>query len=281
MLSQPNDLAEVDFLGLSIKCLVSGALLLILLIVSPATVAADLGETVTCYLLTEPVTIDGAWTSKTEWNDAEEVKMLVGDGNADGYFRVKFDDNWLYVLAESLINTSVEYNSAKGFGDYYSVFLDTAHNHGKSPSTDDYRFYANWRSTGNTELKLGKGNGTGWDWSSTPPEGTQVSIGLDTGNSPHTPHPHVVGEFRLPLSIIQIGTFGFFIRFGDSTEALNMHFYWPGPTMANQAIDPSSWGNVSINNNPIPEFSSVWLIMLTMVTVVLVIFRRNRRRQTA
>jgi len=75
-------------------------------------------------------------------------------------------------------------------------------------------------------------------------EGAQVRVGLDTASGTHTPYPHVVGKFRIPLSTVQIGTFGFL--------------------------------NVSTNNNnPIPMFSSVLLIMLTTVFAALATFRRR------
>ena len=250
---------------------------LIVLAISPAIVAGHLGPTIVCYTATQPVTIDGKWTSKSEWNDTGETQLFVGDGNGVGYFRVKHDGTWLFVLAESLINTAVEYNTTLGFGDYMAVFLDTLHNDGKSPATDDYRFIAGWVNASYTRIVTRKGTGTGWS-DSGPVEEVQAKIGLDSGNSPHAPHPHVVGEFRIPLNIIAIGTFGFFIRFGDSSEVLTMAFYWPGPSLADQSVDPSSWGNVSYSNQSIPEFSDTLLVVALVLLSALAVFRFGKRR---
>ena len=248
---------------------------LIVLTISPAIVAGHLGPTIVCYTATQPVTIDGKWTSKSEWNDTGETQLLVADGNGVGYFRVKQDRTWLYVLAESLIDTSAENNAGKA--DYAQVLLDTLHDGGNAPMVDDY-FFAPWyENTSYTGMHTEKGTGTGWQ-SADPVEGMQAKIGLDTGNSPHQPHPHVTVEFRIPLSIIRIGTFGFFIRMGDSSNVLTMHFYWPGPTMADQSIDPSSWGNVSISLGTIPEFSNTLLVVALVILSALAVFRFGKRR---
>jgi len=255
------------------------------LAVSSTMVAGHLGSTVTCYSLTQPVTVDGKWTTKSEWNDTAETQLLVADGTAVGYFRVKHDATWLYILAESLIDTSLDYDSANDASDYMGVFLDTVHNDGKSPASDDYRFVASWINASYTRVTTRKGDGAGWSETS-PVEGVQAKIALDTDNSPHPPYPHVAGEFKIPLSIIAIGTFGFFIRFGDysvilgTPGSLTKAFYWPGPSLADQSIDPSAWGNVSYSREPIPEFSSTWLIIATSVLAVIVIFRLSKKTTT-
>jgi hypothetical protein len=198
---------------------------------------------VTCYSLVEPVTIDGKWTSATEWRDAAEVRMYVGEGNAVGYFRIKHDASYVYVLMESLADTAVEQ------WDWMQVFFDTLHNHGL-PSADDYRFLAVWMTSTSMDVRNWKGNGTGWSPLNPLLAGAQAKIGLDTGNSPHAPYPHFVGEFKIPLSVgITLGSeFGFFIHLGDShDDLLSMHFYWPGPSLAPEMYDPSSWGDVLLS----------------------------------
>ena len=203
---------------------------------------------VSCYSLVQPVTVDGKWTSATEWMDAAEVPMYVGAGNAVGYFRVKHDASYLYVLMESLADSAVEYNSTQGYGDWMQVFLDTLHDHGL-PSSDDYWLSASYVNP--TLTRVGEWRGNGTDWNSVPSvlAGLQVKISLDTGNSPHAPHPHVVGEFKIPLSAgISLGSeFGFLVRLGDSSESWSMHFYWPGPSWGPQYDDPGSWGDVVLS----------------------------------
>jgi hypothetical protein len=252
-------------------------------IVSPTMVAASLGNPVTCHLLTQPVTIDGKWTNKSEWNDTVETKMLAAEGNGAGYFRVKHDATTLYIIGESLVDTAVEYNGTAGMGDYMTVFLDTLYNQGKAPQTDDYRFIAYYVSASNTTILTRKGDGTQWV-TIDPVQGVHAMVGLDTGNSPHGPHPHVTFEMSIPLSLIPASPFGFFIRLDDSTiwwsdsaQATMMHFYWPGPTQAQQGVDPSSWGTVTISSVAVPELPSAWLIMAACVLALTVISRLNRK----
>lgn len=255
----------------------------VILATSSAPVSASIGAPVKCPMLTETVTIDGKWTTTTEWNDAVEIQMLVAEGNGVGYFRVKHDATSLYILGESLVDTAVEYNSTAGMGDYMSVFLDTLYNQGKAPQTDDYRFTAYYVSASNTAMKTWKGDGTNWITASTV-QGMQAMVSLDTGNSPHGPHPHVTFEMNIPLSLIPASPFGFFIRLDDSTiwwsesdAAYAMHFFWPNGGTADQTVDPSSWGAMTISGTPIPEFSSSWLIAVVAVFAVLVFARVYKR----
>jgi hypothetical protein len=110
-------------------------------------------------------------------------------------------------------------------------------------------------------------------------------LGLDSGNSPHGPHPHVTFEMSIPLSLIPASQFGFFMRLDDSTASWSdsdatyaMRFYWPYMSgTSNQGIDPSTWGTVTISGTPIPEFSSPWMIVIVAVLAVVVLARAHRK----
>lgn len=256
-------------------------------------VSASLGTPVTCYLLTQSVTIDGKWSSATEWNDAPEIQMLLVpeqpyegttiDANALGYFRVKHDATTLYILGESLVHTDVEYTSTlvtrTAMGDYVMLFLDPLYNQGKTPQTDDYTFIASYVSPSYTTIMTWKGDGAKWTTTG-PVQGVQVMVGLDTGNSPHGLHPHATFEMSIPLSLIPASQSGFFIRFSDVDEGEMVWYtyYWPGPTQAQQALDPSSWGTLTISSTPIPEFPS-WFIAVVAAFAVLIsarVYKRDR-----
>lgn len=252
---------------------------LTLLVISPVFVDASLGKPLTCPLSTQAVVIDGKWTSKSEWNDTAETKLLVGAGSAEGFFRIKHDATWLYVLSESLVDKALEYDTTTGHGDWMQIYLDTLHDEGKSPKTDDYKMWAAWTNPSYMDILARKGTGTGWG-DVFQLDGLQVKIGLDSGNSPHSPTPHVVAEWKIPLSIIGKTEFGLFVRgVSDSSEVETMHLYWPGPTQADQGVDPSSWGTVTLSSVPIPEFTSAWLIVVASVLAVMVISRKATRSQ--
>jgi hypothetical protein len=257
-------------------------LILSLAALTSVPVSASIGAPVTCPLLTQAVTIDGKWTSTTEWTDAPEIQMTVASGNGVGYFRVKHDATNLYVLGESLVDTAVEYNSTAGMGDYMSVFLDTLYNQGTAPQTDDYRFIAYYVSATNTTIMTRKGDGTAWVRVA-PVQGVKAMVGLDDGNSPHPPHPHVIFEMSIPLSLILGSTFGFFIRLSDSSvwwsnsnQAYAMHFFWPNGGSAPQGVEPSSWGTITISSTPILEFSSSPLTTTFAVLVFAGVYTKNR-----
>jgi hypothetical protein len=236
---------------------------------------------------TQPVTIDGKWTSPTEWTDAVEIQMPVGStmANGAGYFRIKHDATNLYVLGESLVDTAVEYNAAAGGGDFMSVYLDPLYTQGTAPQTDDYRFTAMYLGPGNTTIMTLKGNGTAWQ-GIPPTQGVQGMVGLDTGNSPHAPYPHVVVEMSIPMSLLPASPFGLFIRLADSSifvsesaQALAMLFYWPNGGAADQSVNPSTWGTVVVSSAPIPEFSSSPLIVTLAIFIVIVFARADRKNR--
>lgn len=70
-------------------------------------VSARLGAPVTAPLLTQPVTVDGKWTSAAEWSDVAETKMAVAEGNSVGYLRVKHGPVNLFILGDFPAATSL------------------------------------------------------------------------------------------------------------------------------------------------------------------------------
>jgi hypothetical protein len=114
--------------------------------------------------------------------------MAIAEGNGVGYFRVKHDATYFYVLGEFLAATSLTFSTANDHGDIFMVFLDTLHNQGSTPKTDDYGFRGLWANVTYTHIVTWQGNGTSWV-NTSPVNGVEGMIALDTGNSPHTPHP--------------------------------------------------------------------------------------------
>jgi hypothetical protein len=236
---------------------------ILVLAVSPAMVASSPEKpSVICPLLTQPVTIDGKWTSTTEWTDAPETQMTPAAGNGTAYFRCKHDATYVYILGESLVDTEAESyvttvnNLTLAKGDIMGMNLDTRHNDGELPSTDDYEFAANYVNASYTQLLLSIGNGKAWVPTVHIPGGAEAVINLDTENSPHPPHPHVTGEFKIPLSLIQAQVFGFYMFIDDSSGALDMSFSWPaaGPMIVSS---PSEWGDMWISSAPLQSSTIV------------------------
>jgi hypothetical protein len=250
---------------------------LVVLAVSPAIVAGSPGKpSATCPLLTEPVTIDGKWTSTTEWTDAPESSLSP---YGEGWWRCKHDATYLYILVESLVDTEAEsyvttvYDTilhaplySMNVGDAITIQLDTRHNGGAWPSTDDYDFSATYVNPQSTDLLESVGNGKFWNILSGVHAipGVQARINLDTENSTHPPHPHVTGEFKIPLSLIPGQVFGLYIIMTDSRDA-SKTLEWP-PGCEAYGVGrlcedyPDTWGDVSIQpttSSPVTVSSSV------------------------
>jgi hypothetical protein len=249
----------------------------------PVMVSATIGTPITVPLATQPVTIDGQWTSSSEWSDAVEVKYLVAQGTAPAYFRLKHDANFLYVLSDNPSDPAIEYSDATGHGDILYVVVDPLLNGGSAPQTDDYRFQIQASNASVTNIFMWRGNGAGWvqqcgggpcyDYMNA----GYGKLGLDSGNSPYAPYPHVVAEGKIPLSILPNPSFGLFIRMIDSSEAMSLWFYWPGPTQVTQITTPDAWGTVTLSSTPIPEFSGVFAVTAIALVSAAYLTRRKRK----
>ena len=152
-------LRVLTFLLLSIATLVSNG---------ASSIGATTDNIVTCGMLQNPVVIDGKWTTSVEWSDTAEIVLTKSSRynyyvqSGEAYCRVKRDDNYLYVLLDSVSDTKagrvVSSGNARAW-DYLSFFIDVNNDGGWHPQTDDVHYRATW-STGSVlyEARAGELN---------------------------------------------------------------------------------------------------------------------------
>jgi len=105
---------------------------LIILIASSNFINVNCNEEIICPKLENTVTIDGKWTSNDEWTDAisEELRFVSNSGKA--YFRIKHDDESLFLLIDYVTLITPQERDAAG------IMIDTKNDGGDIMQKDDY-----------------------------------------------------------------------------------------------------------------------------------------------
>lgn len=103
----------------------------IVLMILPSTLGVSFGENDRSIFIPksqQPPQIDGRWTSKTEWADASETRIV--DEKSTAYLRMKHDGIFLYVLIDFISDQGPEKS-----GDFALLCFDTEKQGRKYAST--------------------------------------------------------------------------------------------------------------------------------------------------
>ncbi len=235
---------------------------------------------ITSYQSTNPVAIDGKWTTPNEWSDSEERNLIPrGTGTGTAFFRAKHDQTSLYVLLDYVTDTRLDLPEGPGSqGDSAFVYLDTRHSDGAVASEDDYYFLVYWNGTAtvNSERR--------WDGSSyarVPANDFVAAFSLDTANDPYSKSAHLIYEFRIKLTLFAgSSVVGVRVVVWDHSAPGadgGIIMYWPSDDSRN----PSLWADLVFASVPIPEFPTSGVIVLGLAcvgTVLVLRAIRPRRR---
>jgi len=200
------------------------------------------------------------WTSTDEWGDSIEITT------PGGYFKLKHDGDNLYVLFDYVSDNALENL------DVAWVYVDTLKNGGSSPQSDDYAFTLQWSSSSQSHLAMQKGTGTGWA-DTRPALHSAVSSKVST-NDPYSSSPHVIYEFKVPLSILPQSVTSFGVRLAMHDGATDTWMVYPKDSLR---TTPSQWGAMELGSAPIPEFSGMVPILALALIVPLYLLKRSRR----
>ena len=255
-------------------CMLSLCMLISLTAVTPARAQASGGTHTNCEVTSNPVpTIDGQWTTSTEW--VEGSRQTLGTGQNAAFY-----DLWNMVMGSSTY--SVYYNliaetldNTNDPGDYWQICFNTQNDPASTPQSDDFLV----NITGHTTCTWYQGTGSGWTAISAPPSSTFSWVeGLHT--SPVYTNQHYI----LEIAVTKTDSFGgqtsilgqyFNIRVAvyDAHAGGNGLQVWPASSSRDS---PSSWGYISYSSSansspdplPIPESLSVAVIMVLSVVSV-------------
>ena len=161
---------------------------LFLAMVAGTATATYPGYSVTVYGATTDPTLDGKWTTSTEWDDG----AIATPHANDSYFTIKytfvFQDPNFYVYDCYIVEFFSD--NTNNTGDYVSVCYDCTANGGTAPQTDDIRIdYVGHNGTVITY----KGTGAVW----APASLIDVSVAQSLDVSKYWSSPHWITEFRI------------------------------------------------------------------------------------
>ena len=223
------------------------------------------------YLKDAAATVDGKWTNAQEWTDA----MTAPGAPSSLLFR----EGWTFpgdIIEYVLIEFYTD--NTNDPGDFFQYCLDVGSNGGSAPQSDDILI----NYTGHSQLRLYKGNGTGWaPW--TPPASAAVAAANTmTGSQMYAP-AHWIFELTMDRSDSNFDISGqgyaqmLRVAAYDASNASQGVVSWP-PTSTQNA--PSTWGSESGQYAAIqesPTILPVALISFIAVAVSIYFFQRKPR----
>ncbi len=242
---------------------------------------------------TEVPTVDGQWSTPSEWNHASEYRLTQGSlEQLVAYFRLQNNGTHLFMLVDFISD-----QSQSGYDDLWVMF-DTMDDGGNVPSQDDYLFMCK-----NDSIRVRQGTGQpsqpgqeSWGRFNTQPE-SKYSVGFSHTNDPYeNQHDHETHELSIPLSFLTANkNMGFWAEVSDGNSG---YVAWPvhiskvpmyegAVTIVSPPL-PYDWGDIAIDAAPtttptptpsVPEFS--WLIILPLFLSMLSVAMILRYRKTS
>jgi hypothetical protein len=234
-------------------CIVASCLL-----VFAGTVSAyKAGYQHTIYAQVDAVTIDGSWTSSTEWADCNPTnfgKSMFGDK----YLFVSMSQVNQYDLIECLTDTTNDST------DFVQVCLCGLANGGSAPQTDDYLINITGHGT-SAAVKWYQGTGSGWAAMATPGSST-FQYASTLNSSPFSSTPHWIYEIMIEKTALGLSPeYWFRVATYDASNAAAGVQAWP-PTSQNV---PDDWGDLPYSTGAFPENLSLGvMIAVSSVAVV-------------
>ncbi len=221
-------------------------------------IAAKAGFTADTYTLTSAVTIDGKWTTSSEWTDATTYPLA---GGLNGIYRVKWYISSDYTVANRYYLVEIVGDTTSDSTDSVVVCEETTTTYGGA-QRERFKFEIN--GTGATATKtVYKGTPwalyTGWT-----PDNFNGAATVSTSQLSATPHKII--EFKMDCE-----AFGLFpevwelVAAYDASNSASGMQVWPTGSSVNS---PNDYGLLNLSFEPIPEgFSILAIVILSAATV--------------
>lgn len=214
-------------------------------------------------------TIDGTWTSSTEWNQSRETVQNYTDGT-NLVIRAMRDADFVYVLLEMPQDFMVDGHAA--------ICFDTLSDGGAYMNPDDICYIL-----GET-LREYHGDGRTTLMQQAPKSPNVIAErGLSGSNSPYASNrDHMTYEFRLSADYVgsdQV-SYGFYVSFDTIKEATNFTYFYSWPETGSPAYlrvaSPRSWGTLTTSESEVPEFPLPVIGALAGVIGIVAVVTRTR-----
>ncbi len=230
--------------------------------------AQKAGFTADTYTLTSAVTIDGKWTTSSEWTDAASYPLA---GGLNGIYRPKWE--WSsdysvisqYYLVEIVGDTTSDSTDSVVVCIAASATLFGNPIGGTTPQSDCWKFEVNGTGASATTTVY-QGTGTAWavytGW--TKPTNFNAAVTVTTSQLSATPHKII--EFKMDALAFNLNpTTWVLVAAYDASNSASGIQVWPTGSSANV---PNSYALQNLSPNAIPEgISFSAMVILSAVTV--------------
>lgn len=222
--------------------------------------------------LQNAVTLDGRYSSPTEWSDASELKIETGALGVGAYFSAKYDSNYLYTMWDFVEATkSFSGNTTVPYPNQMYAYVNPT---GEDTTTVDKTMYRIFMFNGRLSATLSQGTPTG-DWTEDTAAPGDIQSRQQFTSSPHSSMTHMVVELRIALTFGGIkshmnGGIGLAIGFYDGSKDIS--YDYPGDW---HSKNPSTWGTLEFSTEPIPEFPTALLPVLAVLVLIFVITKKR------
>jgi hypothetical protein len=240
--------------------------------------AAKAGYTATSGTLTSAVTLDGKWTTPTEWNDAASYPMA---GGLNGVFRLKWDmaSDYSYIYQYFLIeipgDTTSNANDAAIICEACAPELFGTPSGGTTPKTDCFKFEVNGTYPTAT-VTVYKGTGTAWAPFTAPAGSFTANVSLSASALSATPHKII--EFKMDSLVLALNPETWVLAAGyDASHGASGVQVWPDGSSMNS---PNDYALLNSLFEPIPETFGI-VIVLGLACVAVLVGSRYLRKPKA
>jgi hypothetical protein len=230
--------------------------------------AGEPGYTLIEAYQTNAVTVDGKWTSGTEWSDAYILPMVGTTLGANGIWAYKMVMGESAYFMSFLIESPDNTNDA---GDLWTICIDGSNDGGSAPNSNDVKI----EIAGHTTLRMYAGNGTGWSLMANKAVTWKDSLATSTYNSAN----HYILEVQADKGAL--GEWGanppphaLYVSMYDASNAGAGTVAWP-PTSANS---PGRWGVITTYGEAVPEGLTIAFVAVLSTIAVIGAFALRRSK---
>lgn len=211
----------------------------------------------------EQIQFDGKWSDELEWKPTSLYELYTNNGTI--YLRAAHQDNFIYLMIDVVPDTDISLGK-----DSAAVCFDTQNDKTKSPDTNDYCFVSHLGETNGIILK---GN-SAFGYSEIKNTFGFISVGtVSDNNDRYNKIPHVSYEFKIPIDLVgRSDNYGFFFLVNDEK---NTQYFWPSNSSNNLVNSPDKWGNLISPDKSLPEFETIWIVLIFGVTITIVLARNE------
>jgi len=237
-----------------------------LLLTIETAFAAEPGYTLIEAYQTTAATVDGKWTTATEWSDAFILPMAGTTLGANGIWAYKMDSSSTYLMS-FLIESPDSTNDAT---DKWVICIDGSNDGGTAPKADDVKI----EITGHTTLTMYVGTGTAWSVIANKAVTWKDSLATSAYNSAN----HYILELKADKGALgdwgaNPPPHGVYVSMYDASNTAAGTVAWP-PTSAD---NPSRYGLIASYDATVPEGTSIaFITALSTFAVAATIFMKKR-----